>query len=309
MNTEQENVSSKQLKLTKNDLSIFELVQVVLFHKWKVCLFAFFCGILSIFLALSLPDIYKSEVLLSPVVDDSSSNIDSQLGGLASLAGISLDQGNLKSKLALEVLSSKQFVNNFVKKHQFEPQIMAVEYWVRENNYFVYNPEKYDPDTKTWYRKEKQYLGPEPTVTEIHQEFLSLISINEDEGFIKISFSHFSPFFSKRVLELIVDEINLTIKLRDIEEAKKSITYLNKQIENSQVAEVRTMLLNLIEKQVKKIMLAEARDEYVFTVIDPAIVADHKFKPKRALIVILGIFSGGFLAIVFFIVRRLINVK
>ena len=73
----------------------------------------------------------------------------------------------------------------------------------------------------------------------------------------------------------------------------------------NKVAEIKNMLFNLIEEQMKTVMLAETRDEYVFKVIDPAIVADVKFKPKRSLIVVLGVFVGMFLAIMAIIIRRL----
>jgi LPS O-antigen subunit length determinant protein (WzzB/FepE family) len=40
-------------------------------------------------------------------------------------------------------------------------------------------------------------------------------------------------------------------------------------------------------------MFSEVRDEYVFRTIDPAVIPEEKFKPKRALICIFMTLIGG----------------
>jgi LPS O-antigen subunit length determinant protein (WzzB/FepE family) len=53
------------------------------------------------------------------------------------------------------------------------------------------------------------------------------------------------------------------------------------------------MLFSLIEEQTKTLMLANVRDEYVFSTVDPAVVPELKDKPKRSLIVAVAIVLGG----------------
>ncbi len=289
------------------EVSIQELVSSVVKAKWIIAIFAFLGGAVSVAVALKLPDFYRSDVLLSPIQENQTSGLDGQFGGLASLAGINLAQGNERSKLALEILKSKQFAKSFVDKHNILPELMAVKAWDRESNKFIYDEDKYKSTSGEWFRNGNEFLGPTPTISEIHETFKSMISFDEvgDSGLIKISFTHYSPEIAKAWLELIVVDINNWLKNRDIEEAQRSIKFLNQQIQQSKVAEIKNMLFNLIEEQMKTIMLAETRDEYVFKVIDPAIIADVKFKPKRSLIVILGVFIGTFLAIMAIIIRRL----
>ena len=50
-------------------------------------------------------------------------------------------------------------------------------------------------------------------------------------------------------------------------------------------------------------MFANVRDEYVFKTIDPALVPEQKFKPKRALICILGFLFGGILSVLIVLAR------
>lgn len=289
------------------EVSIQQLVAAVIKAKWIIAIFALVGGAISIAVALNLPNFYRSDVLLSPIQDSQASGLDGQFGGLASLAGINLAQGNERSKLALEILKSKQFAKKFIDKHNILPELMAVKAWDREGNKFIYNEDKYNSVSGEWFRKGNEFLGPKPTISEIHEAFISMISFDEvgDAGLIKVSVTHYSPYIAKTWLELIVLDINSWLKNRDIAEAERSIKFLKQQIQQAKVAEIKNMLFNLIEEQMKTVMLAETRDEYVFKVIDPAIVADVKFKPKRSLIVVLGVFVGMFLGIMAIIIRRL----
>ncbi len=82
-----------------------------------------------------------------------------------------------------------------------------------------------------------------------------------------------------------------------------SITYLKKQIENTQLAEMQSMLYSLIEEQMKIILLANVRDEYVFKIIDPAVIPEEKAKPKRFLIVLSAFIFGLFVSMFIVFVR------
>ena len=57
------------------------------------------------------------------------------------------------------------------------------------------------------------------------------------------------------------------------------------------------MFYELIQSQTEKVMLAEVRPQYVFKVIDPAIPPEHRSKPNRWFICLLGILCGGFLSV------------
>jgi hypothetical protein len=99
----------------------------------------------------------------------------------------------------------------------------------------------------------------------------------------------------------VVSSINFRAKLRAIQEARNSILFLEKELERTNLISSQTVLYNLIEQQMGKIMMANIKDEFVFKVIDPAIIPRRaEDKPKTMIILIgiaLGIFLGSFLAI------------
>ncbi|KZZ41591.1 hypothetical protein A3755_23285 [Oleiphilus sp. HI0085] len=68
-------------------------------------------------------------------------------------------------------------------------------------------------------------------------------------------------------------------------QAEKSISYLQQQIEKTEISEMRSIFFQLIEEQTKTLMLTSVSDEYVFRTISSAKVAEQKSKPRVPLII------------------------
>jgi uncharacterized protein involved in exopolysaccharide biosynthesis len=301
--------------LRDDEIDLRELFSVIWQGKWLIAGITLVFAVASVVIALMLPNIYKSEALLAPASEEQGAGalagLASQFGGLASMAGINLGGkgGTDKTQLAIEVLKSRQFIGNFIEKHQILPELMAVDKWHMADNSFSFDRDIYEQDSKTWVRDVKPPFQPKPSLQEAHKEFLEIFSVNKDKdtGMVKISIEHKSPFIAKQWLDWLVADINLTMKERDVSEANRSSEFLNKQIELTNVADIRTILYKLVEEQAKTIMFAEVRDEYVFKTIDPAFVPEEKAKPKRALICVLGTMLGGMLAVMMVLVRHFVR--
>ena len=76
------------------------------------------------------------------------------------------------------------------------------------------------------------------------------------------------------------------MKITDVLEAQRMIKFLDEEFVRSRYTEMRKNLASLKENQIKKMMLAEAREEYVFRTIDPPIAPEIKSEPIRSSIVI-----------------------
>jgi uncharacterized protein involved in exopolysaccharide biosynthesis len=262
-------------------------------------------AISSVYYAIQQPNIYKSEALLAAAEQEQSGGLGAlagQFGGLASLAGVNLGSSGTanKTQLALEVLKSRQFTFNFIEKHDILPDLMAVKSWRQVDNSIEYDEEIYNEKEKKWLREVNAPFKPEPSMQEAYEEFSQLITadMNKENGMITISIEHISPVIAQRWVNWLIQDINTVMKSRDVEEANKSTEFLTKQLEQTKVADIQTVLYKLIEEQTKTIMFANVRDEYVFKTIDPALVPEKKFKPGRALICIFGFLLGGFLGVV-----------
>jgi uncharacterized protein involved in exopolysaccharide biosynthesis len=297
------------------EIDLRELFAVIWRGKWIIIAVTILFAIASVFYALNQPNIYKSEVLLAPAEQEGSSGLAGlagQFGGLASLAGVNLGSGSSnKAQLAIEVLKSRKFISGFVEKHEILPDLMAAKSWDMQENKVIYDNELYDAENNKWLRDVQAPYKPKPSMQEAYKEFIKVISTNTDKetGMVEISAEHVSPYVAQQWVEWLVADINKTMKSRDVIEAKKSTDFLTKQIQQTKVADIRSVLYKLVEEQAKTIMFANVRDEYVFKTIDPALVPEEKFKPSRALIVILGTLLGGILSVLCLLIKEFTNQK
>lgn len=305
-NTKHLNESNSNYVVSDDEVNLTELFQILWKDKWLIILTTALFTISSVFYALEQPNVYKSEALLAAAEQEQSGGLGAlagQFGGLASLAGVNLGSSGTanKTQLALEVLKSRQFTFNFIEKHNILPDLMAVKSWRQADNSIEYDEEIYNKTDKKWIREVKAPFKPEPSMQEAYEEFSQLITanMNKESGMITISIEHVSPVIAQQWVNWLIQDINSVMKSRDVEEASKSTEFLTEQLEQTKIADIRTVLYKLIEEQTKTIMFANVRDEYVFKTIDPALVPEKKFKPSRALICIFGFFLGGLLGVVF----------
>ncbi|PCI73563.1 MAG: LPS O-antigen length regulator [Gammaproteobacteria bacterium] len=296
-----------------DEIDLAELWRAIWSGKWLIVAITSIFALTSVLYALNLPDEYKSTVLLAPASSSSSSSLSKlagQFGGLASLAGINLGGGGAEDKtvVAMEIMKTWGFLETFIKDNHIEVEVFAAEGWNRSSNSLVIDPEVYDVDNKKWVREFNASRGQkiEPSSWELFEKFKGRVSVSQDKtsGLISLSVEYFSPIIAKQWTDKLVKAINAHIQKQDREEAIKSIAYLNDKIKETNIADMQSVFYQLIEEQTKTLMLAEVSDEYVFKTLSPAKVAEEKAKPKRALIVILGLMLGGMLAVIIVLIRH-----
>ena len=264
--------------------------------------------------SLTLPNIYRSEALVVPVEDGAGGKLGSlagQFGGLASLAGISLGKGDSnKSVIALEKLKSREFFFKFAEKHQILVPLMAVKEWDPQSDKLVLDADIYNADTDTWVRNVSWPKQPKPSLQEAHKAFLDSLTVSQDKttGMVKIMLEHVSPTVARDWTTALIAGLNEEMRQRDISEAQSSIAYLEQQVADTKITEIKTVLYQLIEEQTKTLMLANVKPEYILETVDAAIVPEKKYKPGRAVMVIgaaVVVFIGG----VGFLMIRLVMKK
>ncbi len=291
--------------IADDEIDLRELFKVIWQGKWIIIATTFVFAVASVSYALSLPDIYKSEVLLAPVSEDSSLRVPGQFGGLAALAGLNINtSGNEKTEIALQILQSRLFIIDFIKVHDIKPQLMAVKAWDRVSNTLIYDKNLYDFHNSKWVREVSYPKEAEPSFQESYKEFIKRLNIVRDDSgnMITISFEHESPYIAQLWLDKLITDINDKVRQLDVFEAEKSIFYLNNKIHETNVNEIKNVLFSLVEEQHKTLMLANIRKDYALRLIDPALAPEERFKPKRFLIFLflslLGFIIGMALAFI-----------
>ncbi len=295
----------------EGEIDLRELLVALWRGKWWIVVSTLVGAVIAVIFAISLPNIYRSEALLAPSAEQQGGGlaaIAAQFGGLASLAGVNLSGGGGpdKTAIAVEIGKSRQFLSRFIRQHQLEVPLMAVTKADKVTGELVIDENAYDVTSNKWVREVPPGKSVEPTDWELVKKFLDIASISKDakSGLVTVAVEYYSPESAKQWVDWLVADLNEAMKLRDQTDATRNISYLKAQLEKTPVADMQKVFYQLIEDQTKTLMLTEVNQEYVFKTLDPAVVAEEKAKPKRALIAVLGTLLGGMLGVMIVLVRH-----
>jgi len=260
-------------------------------------------AVIAVIVVLLIPNQYQATAVVSPAQSGGTSMLgamSSQLGGLASLAGIKVpsDEGG-EAQAAMEIMQSWSFIEEFIKTNNLAAEIFAADGWDRETNKFSYDSSLYDSQQKQWVRNPPAGKTIEPTSWELYEEFSERLTVTTDKttGMISVSIEHYSPILAQQWVNLYITTINNYMRSRKLQQANSNIEYLEAQIEKTAIAGMKEVFYQVIEEQIKNKMLAEASPEYAFVTVNPAMVPEEKSTPKRALICVLAVLLGAMLSI------------
>jgi uncharacterized protein involved in exopolysaccharide biosynthesis len=284
-----------------DEIDLLELFGILWKERWLISAITAVFALSSLVFVLLQTNIYRAEAVLVPAdASQSGNSLSTQLGGAAALIGLDMsnpNSGRISNSLA--ILSSRDFIRRFIKEHDILVPLFAGE-WDSLNGSQI-NPEIYDVTTGEWLLE-----NGEPTDLQAHRAFIKNLTTSQDpvSGIITVAYDWHDPVLAARWVNQMVADINFEIKAADVQEANHAITYLRSQLETTQLVEMQKVFYQLIEAQTRVTMLADVRDEYVFQVIDPAVVSDQTIAPLRLLTVIIGVMAGGAFAIMFVFLRR-----
>jgi LPS O-antigen subunit length determinant protein (WzzB/FepE family) len=280
----------------ENELNLAEIYQVLQENIKMIFGVTLICFVVAALYSLSIPNIYTSHSQLTSVESSGNSSQSSKLGGLASLAGISLGSSGAedKGKFAVETIKSRDFLRHLLTFENTGPLIFAPSY-NRKTNTTTVDPKAYDTVLKKW-------LVDEPSFLNTYYQYREMLDIYQDKaGFVYISIKHQSPLFAADFLSLIISEVNNLTRQRDLLESESSLEYLYTQLEETKVSDIRLAINQLIESQLKKTMLANVREHYLLQPLDTAYIPEIKTSPQRRNISLLSALAGFLLSIIFFL--------
>lgn len=293
----------KENKNIDNDeIDVIELISALWKHKLKIIILTLTFAICSVFYALSIPNQYFANTLLIAAQSDQNniSNLG-QIGGLASLAGVNIGSSNQASEsdIAIEVMQSRSFIEDFILENELSVNLMAAIGWNESSKKLVFDDKIYDVKSNKWLIENK--LGDfGPSSWELFLKFSSILDVTKDKqtGFISVSIEFYSPLLSKEWLDLYVNAINGYMKEKKLIEVTRNIEYLQNEINKTSVSEMREVFYTIIEEQTKNKMLAAVNPEYAFKVVNPSMIPVEKSKPNRSFICIMSTLFGLILSVV-----------
>jgi uncharacterized protein involved in exopolysaccharide biosynthesis len=260
-------ISGEQGPNDAGDIDFARIWRVIRGGKYLILSITIVCTGIALAIALSATLIFRAETVITTVRNGELGGQSSgQLGGLAniaSLAGVNLDSGSSADREAKAVLESRSLVQEFISKNNLINVLMP--------------------------------HAAKPTIWLAVKDFKEgVLSIRDDKrsGLVTIDVDWEDPAVAAKWANGFVALANERLRARAIDEATRNIAFLNAQIPQTSVVEVQHAIYNLIESETKTLMLANVRMEFAFTVIDPAVPPERKYRPKRSLYVLFGLFLG-----------------
>ena len=299
----------KDNKYNLGKIDLGEILSVLLLNKYKIAIASIFTSLLFLSISFFIPNQYKSFALLAPA--QSNELLSSQLGSyssLAGIAGISMPSNpEDRSVEAIERIKSFEFFSRHFLPYINLEDLMAIKKWQRKENKIIYKKKLYNANQDEWVRDVKPPKTPKPSDQEAYKVYKKLLSINQDAQtkFVLISIKHKSPHISKDWLDLIILNVNESMRNEDKEIAKASIDFLNNRSINVNINELKEAISQLLESEMKKLMFASVNKSYIFRILDHPISPEEHATPIRLLFLFLGLIFGFLVSSYHFILKEM----
>lgn len=279
---------------------------------WKILLsiIIFFIIIGFSYQALKF-DQYKSVAKLQIEQSNNSSilnNLNNSLGALSQFTG-SLGGSERQENYVVEMLGSRILFESVISNGSLLPELVAAKGYDKETKEIIYN-KNYNANEKEWSfdsdEDKKERLLFEKV---FEKDYLSrlFVRLNRQTNFIEISFVHPSPEFAQKFLGIVISELDDLSRREALNTAEKSISYLERKLNESTQADLRTSIISLIEAQLKVIMYANTKEEYLIKFIDKPNLSYESDSPNRLLIMILSFIVGFIVSFCTLLVRVKMN--
>ncbi len=277
-------------------VSLTEVASVLWARKrWVLLTTAVVTALAAAYAFVTTP-VYRAEILVQPVTDRSASSmindVMGQAGGLASLVGLA-GLGEGEQNIAVPLLTSDHFLERFILDEQLLPRLFET---------------RWDAQRKQWRNPKKA-----PTIAKgIKVLQRKVIGVREDRRrkLVTITVEWRERAEAAKWANELVKRVNDETRLRAIDDARRSKSYLDRELAKTTIVELQRAINRLAEAQIKTEMMANVRDDYSLRVIDPARVRDEDdfVRPRRLLLIaggfVLGVALGVLLALTWHAFQR-----
>ena len=276
----------------RDEVDLEQLVSEVWKYKWWVAVMTSACIVIAVAYALAATEWYRAEIKLAPADERSASGMFAQLGGLASLAGISVGGGGTAEPIA--ILKSREFARSFIEDYELVPVLLH---------------EDWDPDANTWKESDPARWPDVRDAIKYFDENVRDVSEDTKTGMVVLGVNWTDPEIAVEWATLLVERLNRIMRDRALAEAENNVQYLRDELAATNVLTLQQSISRLLESELQKVMLARGNEEFAFRVIDPAMTPKERVKPRRTLIVMLAAIVGLMMSTVVVIMLALLRIR
>lgn len=271
---------------SNSNIDFTTFISILWRGKWTIAAFAGIFLLLSITYAIFATEWYRASVLLVPADQKVDQGIAAQLGGLAGLAGLDVDSGRDVESLA--VLKSREFARDFIQEMDLLPVFWADIWDSASKRWRVSNPDDV-PDLRD--------------AVQLFDEDLRIVEKDLQTGLVELSIEWTDPDLAALWANTMVNKLNQRMRAKALSEAEANVEYLRTELAQTKLVPIQQSVGRLLETELQKLMLARGSQEYSFKVIDPARPPKYAIRPKKILIILVGLLGGIAIGIFYLLIR------
>jgi uncharacterized protein involved in exopolysaccharide biosynthesis len=262
------------MERTDDSIDIVVFSQLLWRHRILIGAMTVAGAVIALIVGLVSIPIFRAEIVVTPAHEQgqfggSGEGLASQLGGLASLAGVNVQEGGASELAAQGVLDSHHLLEEFIKRNNLLPVIS----------------EGSGHQLSLW-RAVDRFKKTVIIITKDQKKELTTVAIEWKD-----------PVTAAKWANELVALTNELVRNRAREESQRNIEYLTGQLERMTDVDMRKVMFSIIESETKRAMLANGRLEYAFQVIDPAVPPEVRARPRRVLLAWIGLGLGLLLGV------------
>lgn len=264
--------------------------QILVEHRKLIGIITAATTVVALLAAFLITPVYRAEVLLAPISQEKTSGLSAlagQFGDLAGLAGINLGENKDKTAENIAALKSRTLSTSFINQEGLKQALF---------------PRKWDAEKKKW--KDADSVPTDWDAFNFFDKDIRSVSVDRKTGLVTLTIDWKDPTLAATWANSLVKYVNNRLKADAIDETSKSIGFLENQLAQTSSVEVQQAIYRLIEGETKNKMIASTREEYAFKVIDPAVPPEKRVRPKRLLIIGIGVFLGLLVSALVLSIRR-----
>lgn len=303
-------------QIEEDEIGLFDLFRVIVKHIGLLTLFIFICLAFSLAYLFSAENLYQAKATIMPVQGAKTINIpffqqlkelDEIKNILAANLPVSFQDPNTTTIRA--VLQSRSFNIYLVEKYNLLPKLFDGYWNKKEQKWMGEGHRRLYPEPTIKERifgRENDFYKYAPTSIDGAELLLGKLKVEKSKpqsDWLELRFEDRNPAFAAAMLNNYITELDYYLRNKEIERSTANQTYLQALIKTQKNEEIRQGLNRVIIGQIESAMFARVASDFAFKTVDPPLIPQQAYKPRRLHILLLtfavSLFGG--ILLVFFI--------
>jgi uncharacterized protein involved in exopolysaccharide biosynthesis len=271
-------VARDVLSLAHQDTDSAAFIDSVWKGRWLVLACVVVFALLATAYAFLATEWYTAEAVLLPAGSKNTQGLTGQLENIGLLAGLAGALGGARTAEPIGVLKSRDFARQFIEEQGLLHVLLA---------------DKWDASKGRWKESDPRKQPDMRDAIEYFDKRVLLVNEDKKTGLISVGAQWKDATVAATWANALVDRLNDQMRARSLAEGEADVAYLQKELAETNIVEMRLALSRLLETELQKVMVARGDRQFAFKIVDHAEVPKWRSWPKRRVVLAVGMLLGG----------------